>query len=414
MSSPLIASADRASWRIDTSLTTAFDFDYQGGREQLLRLYDRGTRKQWIGADRLDWSLEVDPTDPLGMPDQSIPIADTPLWARMGERDRNEVRRHAAAWRFSQFMHGEQGALVCTAKIVQSVPDLDAKFYAATQVIDEARHVEVYSRYLHEKLQLVYPMNPNLGSLLHDVISDSRWDMTYLGMQVLIEGLALAAFGLIRNQATEPLGRAINAYVMQDEARHVMFGRLALRDYYPQLTEAERDEREEFCVDACYRMRDRFLAEELWQNLDLPIDDVMEHLRHSESQRMFRSYLFMRIVPILRDIGLWGPRIRGAFEDMGVLAFADADIDAAMADDERAADEFDAASPTSRTSPTSREPFCPSESFVVMRSLRTERLRAGPVPHAGTRAARCVGRGGSPPSVSSPRRAALRARWRCL
>ena len=259
----------------------------------------------------------------------------------MGEQDRNEVRRHSAAWRFSQFMHGEQGALVCTAKIVQSVPDLDAKFYAATQVIDEARHVEVYSRYLHEKLELVYPMNPNLASLLHDVISDSRWDMTYLGMQVLIEGLALAAFGLIRNQATEPLGRAINAYVMQDEARHVMFGRLALRDYYPQLTEAERDEREEFCVDACYRMRDRFLAEELWQNLDLPIDDVMEHLRHSESQRMFRSYLFMRIVPILRDIGLWGPRIRRAFEDMGVLGFADADIDAAMADDERAAEEFD-------------------------------------------------------------------------
>jgi hypothetical protein len=99
----------------------------------------------------------------------------------MSEQDRNEVRRHSAAWRFSQFMHGEQGALVCTAKIVQSVPDLDAKFYAATQVIDEARHVEVYSRYLHEKLELVYPMNPNLSSLLHDVISDSRWDMTYLG-----------------------------------------------------------------------------------------------------------------------------------------------------------------------------------------------------------------------------------------
>ena len=251
------------------------------------------------------------------MPDQSIPIADTPLWARMGERDRNEVRRHSAAWRFSQFMHGEQGALICTAKIVQSVPDLDAKFYAATQVIDEARHVEVYSRYLHEKLGLVYPINPNLGSLLHDVISDSRWDMTYLGMQVLIEGLALAAFGLIRNQATEPLGEALNAYVMQDEARHVTFGRLALRDYYPQLTEAERDEREEFCVDACYRMRDRFLAEELWRNLDLPVADVIEHLRQSESQRMFRSYLFMRIVPMLRDIGLWGPPVRGAFDRHG-------------------------------------------------------------------------------------------------
>ena len=134
-------------------------------------------------------------------------------------------------------MHGEQGALICTAKIVQTVPDIDSKFYAATQVIDEARHVEVYSRYLHEKLQLVYPLNENLRSLLDDVISDSRWDMTYLGMQVLIEGLALAAFGVIRNHGDRAARPALNAYVMQDEARHVMFGRMALRDYYPQLTQ---------------------------------------------------------------------------------------------------------------------------------------------------------------------------------
>ena len=113
----------------------------------------------------------------------------------MSDERKGELRRHVEAWRFSQFMHGEQGALICTAKIVQTVPDIDSKFYAATQVIDEARHVEVYSRYLHEKVQLVYPLNPHLKALLDDVIADSRWDMTYLGMQVLIEGLALAAFG---------------------------------------------------------------------------------------------------------------------------------------------------------------------------------------------------------------------------
>jgi hypothetical protein len=332
-----------AVWTIDSALTTAFAFDYQSGRDQLLRLYDKGTRKQWLGADRLDWSTEVDPTDPLGMPDTSVPIADAPIWARLSEERRNEVRLHAASWRFSQFMHGEQGALICTAKIVQTVPQIDAKFYAATQVVDEARHVEVYSRYLHEKLGLVYPLDANLRSLLDDVVSDSRWDMTYLGMQVLIEGLALAAFGLIRNQATEPLGKALNAYVMQDEARHVTFGRLALRDYYPELTTAERDEREEFCVDACYRMRDRFLAEDVWRTLELPVDDILEHLKTSQSQRTFRSLLFMRIVPILRDIGLWGPRIRKAFDDMGVLGYADADIDAEMANDERTADDLDAA-----------------------------------------------------------------------
>jgi hypothetical protein len=220
------------------------------------------------------------------------------------------------------------------------VPDIDSKFYAATQVIDEARHVEVYSRYLHEKVQMVYPLNPHLKSLLDNVISDSRWDMTYLGMQVLIEGLALAAFGIIRNMATEPLAKSLNAYVMQDEARHVMFGRLALRDYYPQLSQAERDEREEFCVEACYHMRDRFLGEEVWERVGLPAE-VGPYVENSELLRNFRSYLFMRIVPILKDIGLWGDRVRAAFEQMGVLAFADTDIDKEMADDEAAADEFD-------------------------------------------------------------------------
>ena len=191
---------------------------------------------------------------------------------RDDDKRKGELRRHVEAWRFSQFMHGEQGALICTAKIVQTVPDIDSKFYAATQVIDEARHVEVYCRYLHEKVQLVYPLNDYLKALLDDVIADCRWDMTYLGMQVLIEGLALAAFGVIRNNATDPLAKALNAYVMQDEARHVMFGRLALRDYYPQLTEAERAEREDFCVEACYLMRDRFLGEEVWERLELPAE----------------------------------------------------------------------------------------------------------------------------------------------
>jgi hypothetical protein len=232
---------------------------------------------------------------------------------------------------------------MCASKIVNTVPTIDSKFYAATQVIDEARHVEVFGRYLYEKLDLVYPLNSNLQSLLDDALTDSRWDMTYLAMQVLIEGLALAAFALIRNNATDPLAKSINAYVMQDEARHGMFGRLALRDYYPELSDAERDEREEFCVDACYRMRDRFLGEEVWERLGLPVADVLDIVQHAELQMMFRGFLFTRIVPVLRDIGLWGPRIRDAFEDMGVLAFADANLDELVSEDEAFADQLDEA-----------------------------------------------------------------------
>ena len=128
---------------------------------------------------------------------------------------------------------------------------------------------------------------------------------------------------------------------MQDEARHVMFGRLALRDYYPQLTDAERDEREEFCVDACYRMRDRFLGEEIWERLGLPVAEVVDIVKNAELQVMFRGFLFTRIVPVLRDIGLWGPRIRAAFDDMGVLGFAEANIDELVAEDEAFAEQLD-------------------------------------------------------------------------
>ena len=329
-------------WGIDSPSTTRFDFDYEAGRDQLLRLYDKGTRRQWIGSDRIDWSTDVDPTNPIGMPDETIPIIGTPWWEKMSDAEKGEVRRHMEAWRFSP-VHARRAGRARSARprSCRRCPNIDCKFYAATQVIDEARHVEVYSRYLHEKIELVYPLNPNLKSLLDDVISDSRWDMTYLGMQVLIEGLALAAFGLIRNMAQDPLARAINAYVMQDEARHVMFGRLALRDYYPQLTQAERDEREEFCVDACYRMRDRFLGEEVWEHARAARRGRRSGSNTSELQRTFRGFLFMRIVPILKDIGLWGPKIQRAFTDMGVIAWADTDIDAAMAEDEQVAEELD-------------------------------------------------------------------------
>ena len=145
-------------------------------------------------------------------------------WLRFGMENQN--------WMLSQFIHGEQGALLCTAKIVETVPWIDAKYYAATQVMDEARHVEVFSRYLDEKLSGHYPINAHLGLLLDEIIGDSRWDMTYLGMQIMVEGLALAAFGFIHATTTEPLLKQLLRYVMADEARHVAFGVLSLQEYY--------------------------------------------------------------------------------------------------------------------------------------------------------------------------------------
>lgn len=332
---------EQTRWHVPGGATTVFDWDYDTGRDRLLALYEKGKQRQWDAAERLDWSIEIDPNDPMAVPEESIAIYGSRVWDKLGPKERGLVRLHLNAWQFSQFLHGEQGALICSSKIVASVPDVDSKFYAATQVVDEARHMEAYSRYLREKLELAYPINPSLQALLNNVISDSRWDMTYLGMQVLIEGLALAAFGLIRDYAREPLAQALNAYVMQDEARHVAFGRLALRDYYPQLTQAERDEREEFCVEACHLMAKRFVGEEVWRHLDIDADECIDFMRRSEHFRAFRSHLFSRIVPTLRDIGLFGPKMHHAFAELGVLGFAEVDLDQMMARDEEIAVEVD-------------------------------------------------------------------------
>src|SRR5437667_5121789 len=288
---------EQTKWKFDGKTETCFTWEYDDQRAALLQLYDKGKKQQWDAAERIDWSLDLDPENPMMLDDRVIPIFGTDIWKRMTEAERRQVRHHLQASQISQFMHGEQGALIATAKIVQTVPDIDAKFYAATQVIDEARHVEAYSRLLHDKFELAYPITPTLQRLLDNVLTDSRWDMTYLGMQVLIEGLALAAFAQIRDQAQNSLAAAVNAYVMQDEARHVAFGRLALRDYYPQLTQAERDEREEFAVEACYLMRDRFLSEEVWETLGLPGEQCVAWVEQSQLMRQFRSTLFSRIVP---------------------------------------------------------------------------------------------------------------------
>jgi hypothetical protein len=332
----------QTDWTVNSRADVSFRWEYDDGRESLLRLYEKGKQQQWDATDRIDWSQDLDPENPMELPDQAISIYGSPVWNRLTDAEKRNLRRHLQAWQISQFLHGEQGALICTAKIVEQVPNFDAKYYAATQVMDEARHVECFSRLLHEKFDLAYPISPPLKTLLGNVLSDSRWDFLYLGMQVLVEGLALAAFQRIRDMAKNSLAASVNAYVMQDEARHVAFGRIALRDYYPQLTEAERAEREEFTVEACYLMRDRFVAEELWEAIGLPKDECVAYAAESQFMKQYRTRLFSRIVPTLRDVGLWGPKLRAAFEDMGVMDFANVDAAALLEQDARVATEFDA------------------------------------------------------------------------
>src|SRR5215218_3379136 len=327
--------------KVDGGSDIQFNWEDDDGSDALLELYEKGKKQQWDASTRLDWSLELDPENPMQLKDEALSIYDTDYWRKMTGKERAWLRRELQANSISQFLHGEQGALIATAKIVATVPDMNAKFYAATQVMDEARHVEAYKRVLHEKFGVAYPINPSLKTLLEQTLTDRRWDMTYLGMQVLIEGLALAAFQSIRDKAGNTLASAVNAYVMQDEARHVSFGRLALRDYYPHLSEAERDEREEFAVEALHFMRDRFNNSEVWERLGLPAEVLNDIHYNSKQMNSFRGRLFSRVVPTVKDIGLWGPRVQKAFAEMGVMDYAKVDVAEVLANDGKVAEEFD-------------------------------------------------------------------------
>jgi hypothetical protein len=312
-----------------------FTWDYtKAARPKLDKLYEKAKVSQWNAQTDLDWSIEVDPHEAFSIMTESGGQLDA-YWTEhpdsparhFGEKEWDEFSLQSFAWRLSQFLHGEQGALLCTAKIVETVPWIDAKYYAATQVVDEARHVEVFNKYIDEKVGVRYPVNPHLRLLLDDIINDSRWDMTYLGMQIMVEGLALAAFGFMHQLTTEPLLKKLLRYVMSDEARHVAFGVLSLQEVYDGMGAAEIRERQEFAFEAAVRMRDRFLQQEVWEHMGVDSKAAVKHgVNIPEENQIFQQLLFSKIVPNCKKLGLLDAAdgwLRDRFTEIGVIQFED-------------------------------------------------------------------------------------------
>jgi hypothetical protein len=304
-----------------------FTWNYEQSRPGLTKLYEKAKRAQW-NANDLPWDTPVDPEAlavEAQVADTGADLSHTPLakwgpaeWARFDIESRN--------WTLSQFLHGEQGALICAARITETVPWIDAKYYAATQAMDEARHVEVFARYLDEKLGSKYPISPHLRALLEDIITDSRWDVTYLGMQVVVEGLALAAFGALHQLTTEPLLKQLLRQVLADEARHVAFGVLSLQEVYAGLSDAELRERQEFCYEASIRMRDRMLQQEVWERLGVDPRVAVPLTVSDPKWGIYQSLLFSKIVPNCKKLGLLdasGGWLRKKYAEMGVIQYED-------------------------------------------------------------------------------------------
>ena len=327
-------SADSSFETIEALLDVTYTWGYEESRAKLRNLYTKAKHAQWIPEDVLPWETDVDLEKPTA-PEQLMPLYGSDIYNKMTDKERTAVNIEVFSWTLSQFLHGEQGALLAAAQLVDTVSDLDSKLYGGTQVVDEARHVEVYNRYLQEKVGFYYPVNSHLKTLLDLILKDSRWDMKFLGMQIMVEGLALSAFGMIRQNTTEPLLREVTHYVLQDEARHVAFGVLSLNDHYKTMPASEVREREDFVYEAARLMRDRFLYQEVWEKTGMPLKECTNIALNNMGQILFRQLLFSKIVPAVKKIGLLSDRQRERFKELNILQYenwTDAEQEALMSE----------------------------------------------------------------------------------
>jgi hypothetical protein len=306
----------------NTPLVGSYNWDYESANAKIRRLYEIGKRFNWNSELDVDWNQPFPrterPTDPA-----LNAFAGHPKYEAMSEEQKLEFAWRSHAQTLSQFLHGEQGALMVASQLVSCAPTHDAKLYAASQTFDEARHVEVFHKYLRERCKVIYPINPNLKALLDKVLTDERWDLKFIGMQVLIEGLALAAFQSMRMTSRDPLIRDIVELVMRDEGRHVAFGVNYLEDWIRALPPEEIEDRAQFAYEACVIMRERLFSTDVAQEFGFTAEEAREANAASQTGRGFREFLFERMIPNLKRVGLLTDSVRPKFEALGVLKYED-------------------------------------------------------------------------------------------
>jgi len=319
---------DHVAEIFQTPLTGAYNWNYSIQDDRIKKLYDLGKKLNWDPEMDIDWDR---PWPEEEMQPELMNLHDYPPYLAMDAYTRAEFWLHMNAWSLSQFLHGEQGALLVASQLVSCAPTYNAKLYAASQTFDEARHVEVFNKYLQQRIGLMYPINTNLKSLLDKILTDERWDMKFIGMQIVIEGLALSAFNTTRETTPDPVLKDIVYLVIRDEARHVTFGVNYLEEFVKTLSEEEKDDRAQFAYEACVVARERLVATDVFRHFGWDVEEARKQVLDGFVMSHFRNLLFQRVIPNLARIGLLTDKIRPKFEELGILEYenlvSDGDID---------------------------------------------------------------------------------------
>ena len=307
----------------NTPLTGAYTWDYEEADQRIRKLYKLGKERNWNSDTDLDWSRTFPRTElPMSQAAGFNPYEGWEPFEKMSPEERHEFGWHNHAWTQSQFLHGEQGALLVSSQLVSCAPTYEAKLYAASQTFDEARHVEVFGRYLRDKVGITYPVNVHLKALLDKVLTDPRWDLKFIGMQLIIESLALAAFHVQRATTTDPLLQDLIDLVLRDEARHVAFGVNYMEFFVKTLPQPEIEARARFAYEACRVMRERIVPTDVYTHFGLDEEEAKQRFLAAGQMDMFRNLLFTRIMPNLNRVGLLTPSVQPLYEQLGLMQFA--------------------------------------------------------------------------------------------
>lgn len=311
----------------NTPLTGCYNWDYKVQDNRIKKLYELGKELEWNVEKDVDWNIPYPEFSDEGFKFMDDQWKNHKDYAKLSYEDRCQFIKDSQDWTISQLMHGEQGALLVASQLTSCAPTFNAKLYAASQTFDEARHVEAFNKYLQTRIGRIMPIGNNLKALLDKILTDPRWDFKFIGMQIIIEGLALAIFNTIRDTTQDPVFKRLLGLVIRDEARHVTFGVNYLTSFVTTLTEEERIEREDFCLEACTVMRNRFKQYEVWEKWGFDLEYTDEWSRENTLSSQFQYLLFNRVMPNLKKIGLLPDRLLPKYEQLGVSQWIDSESD---------------------------------------------------------------------------------------
>ncbi len=308
---------------LNAAAKVVYQWNYAPEVDELRRLYNMATEAQWVAERDIDWDRPIDrelfSSTPLGA---AVPIEKTSYWQSLDSETTWEVSRRTAAFRLSNFLHGEQGALMVASQLVSSVPHTDAKFYAATQTMDEARHVEVFAKYI-EKLDEIRPIAAPLKDILDETLKTDDWLKKLVGMQIVIEGLALYSFREMRNYTEEPLLKELLTYVARDESRHHAYGVKYVARCVPHLSAEKLTELEDFALEASRTLIDNRNQQTLfgealkiWEEVGVDVAGLLKSLQDERDELTSGGTRGRRlgpisgfVVPTLRRCGLLSERV---------------------------------------------------------------------------------------------------------